>query len=324
MLALFRTGQSSLDAEESHILIHGRAEGMDIRSLIQFLQVAKDKSYTKAAANLYLVQPTLSKTIQNMESELGVKLFQKAGQQIELTDYGERLIKIATPIVNQFQQIPIWILEDDEKNEGEIRISTTPLIGELYMASLVAAFCARYPQIHFRITEGSTDATRDSVLHCSCDVGFCMLNKEIYRNEGLDIFPLFEKTVVAAVHADDELAKRDRITMRDLYGKKINTYASGHVMNTEIVRRCKNEGFQPEVGTSSSNMIFLLKLSAMGNGVTLLPLACVKPEEWPDLRFLPFDPVFPWVCGIITKSDRFQPHIVSLFIRFVQQKNFFK
>ena len=72
----------------------------------RFLQIAKDGSYTKAAASLYLVQPTLSKTIQNMEQELGVRLFQKDGQKLELTESGKRLVEIATPIINQFQQIP--------------------------------------------------------------------------------------------------------------------------------------------------------------------------------------------------------------------------
>ena len=99
---------------------------MDVRSLLQFLQIAKDGSYTKAAANLYLAQPTLSKTIHNLEDELGVPLFQKDKQRIELTEHGRRLVEIATPIVNDFQQIPQWLHDRDGMCIGSASIGVTP------------------------------------------------------------------------------------------------------------------------------------------------------------------------------------------------------
>lgn len=101
---------------------------MDIRSLIQFLQIAKEGSYTKAAASLYLAQPTLTKTVQKMEQELGVPLFCKVGQRIQLTDYGCRLEKIATPLVNEFLQIPEWVKDTESISRGTVSISVTPMI----------------------------------------------------------------------------------------------------------------------------------------------------------------------------------------------------
>lgn len=293
---------------------------MDIRSLVQFLQVAKDGSYTKAAANLYLVQPTLSKTIQNLEGELGVKLFQKIGQQIELTDYGERLVEIATPIVNQFRQIPTLIMEDESKNEGEIRIATTPLLGGLYLATIVTRFCARYPNIRLRITEGSTFSVRDDVLHSNCDVGFCILDREVVGHENINSLPLFRKEIIVALPKNNPIVERPSLSMRDLQSEKFNFYASGHAINTQILNRCREEGFQPELNISSSNIVFLLQLSSAGNGITILPGPCAKEEEWPDLCFRPFDPPLPWECGMITKRGSYQPHVVNLFTRFASEE----
>ncbi len=292
---------------------------MDIRSLIQFLQVAKDGSYTKAAASLYLVQPTLSKTIQNLEDELGVRLFQKNGQRIELTDHGERLLNIATPIVNQFQNIPAWLRENQEE-EGEISIRTTPMLAELYLSSYIPDFYARYPNIKLKIMESNTYAIRDAVMRSDCEIGFCMLCREVQACGSLHIHPLFDKDVVVAIHKDNPLCRLESVSMGDLRNERFNLYSEGHAMQSEIYQRCSSAGFHPDINMSSSSAIFLLKLSESGNGITILPRPFTTLHAFSDLRIIPFQPCFPWSCGIITKKDCYQSHVVNLFFRFIHEK----
>ena len=292
---------------------------MDIRSLIQFLQIAKDGSYTKAAENLFLVQSTLSKTVQSLEAELGVKLLQKNGKQVSLTDFGERLVELATPIVNQFSQIPKLILEDGSKDVGIVNIATTPLLGGLYLAKIIARFGAAYPNIQLHITEGSTFSVRDSVLGSSCDVGFCILNAST-ADDNLDRLPLFRKEISVALNRENPLAEKEKVRMHDLMDEKFNLYASGHAINTEILNRCREEGFQPVVNYSSSNIVFLLQLTASGNGITLIPGPCATEEEWPELCIRSLDPPLPWECGMIMRRGAYHSHAVNLFTRFAQEE----
>ena len=292
---------------------------MDIRSLIQFLQIAKDGSYTKAAENLFLVQSTLSKTVQSLETELGVKLLRKNGKQVSLTDFGERLVELATPIVNQFNQIPQLIMEDVSKDVGIVNIATTPLLGGLYLGKIIARFGAAYPNIQLHITEGSTISVRDSVLNSTCDVGFCILNV-LTSDSNLTNIPLFKKEIAVALNRESPLAAKQKIRMQDLRDEKFNLYSSGHAINTEILNRCREEGFQPAVNYSSSNMVFLLQLTASGNGISLLPAPCATEEEWPDLRIRSLDPPLPWECGMIMRRGAYHSHAVNLFTRFAQEE----
>lgn len=290
---------------------------MDIRSLMQFLQIAKEGSYTKAAASLYLVQPTLSKTIQNMEQELGVRLFQKNGQRIELTDYGKRLVEIAAPIVNQFQQIPTWLKEAEELESGEVSIGVTPMLAGLYLVSYITEFCRSYPRIELKLYERATYEVKEAVLRCECDVGLCMLCAEVQNCNLLEIHPLFKKEVVVLIHRDNPLSRRRSISMGALRHEKFNFYASGHALKDEIYLRCTEAGFSPDINFVSGNAVFLIRLSETGNGITILPRPFLTLHDCCSLRAIPFEPAFPWECCLITRRDRYQPFVVKRFMDYI-------
>ena len=287
---------------------------MDIRSLIQFLQIAKDGSYTKAAASLYLVQPTLSKTIQNMEQELGVRLFQKDGQKIELTEYGKRLVEIATPIINQFQQIPTWLHDIEDLASGSLSIGSTPILAGLYLVTYITEFCRLYPRIELKLVERGTYESKDAVLRSECDIGFCMLCPEVRNCSMLDVIPLFRKEVVVMIHKDNPLGEMKSISMRDLRHEKFNFYASGHAIKDEIYLRCTEAGFSPNINFVSGNAAFLIRLSEMGNGITILPKPFLTQYDYQNLSAIPFEPTFPWECCLITKKGRYQPFAIRQFI----------
>ncbi len=78
---------------------------MDIRHLQYFLEVARLRSFTKAAQSMFITQPTISKTIKSLEDELGVALFDRIGKRIELTDAGKVIELQAQAIVKSFQSL---------------------------------------------------------------------------------------------------------------------------------------------------------------------------------------------------------------------------
>lgn len=288
---------------------------MDIRSLLQFLQVAKDGSYTKAAAALYLVQPTLSKTIHNLEYELGVPLFQKGRQHIELTDYGRKLVEIATPIVNDFQNIPQWLHAEDDLCSGSISIGATPMLASLYLASIISRFCGDYPLAELKLHERSTLEVQRMVEDGACDIGMCMQHTSL-QEAPLNIYPIFTKEIVALIPKSSPLSARDSIKMADLREEKLNIYTHGHAIKDAIYSRCKDAGFLPTVNFTSNTTQLLIRLSDLGSGITILPKPFLFPAEYPNLATVPFDPVFPWSCCLITRKGRYQTNTAKTLIRF--------
>lgn len=290
---------------------------MDIRSLIQFLQIAKEGSYTKAAASLYLAQPTLTKTVQKMEQELGVPLFCKVGQRIQLTDYGCRLEKIATPLVNEFLQIPEWVKDTESISRGTVSISVTPMISSLYLVYDITDFCKLHQSIELKLHECSSDEVIKTVYDGLCDFGLCMDCESIYTSQSFEVLPLFTKEIVALVPNENPLSQRAGLSMEDLRNEKINFFANGHAITHAIYKRCKDAGFSPNVNLSSSNSIFLIKLSESGNGITILPKPYLNAHEYQNVTPLSFIPAFPWKCVLISRKDRYQSYAVRRFQDYV-------
>lgn len=295
---------------------------MDVRSLIQFLQIVQDGSYTKAAETLYLAQPTLSKTIHNLEEELNVPLFQRNQRDkhhIELTDYGKQLVKVATPIVNEFQQIPAFVHDVTKPCEGKVDVAVTPMIASLYLAPHISEFCEKYPRIKLKMFECDTYAVKSRVEASNCDFGLCMNDPMLQKAKDLDVFPLFCDEIVALISTSNSLSTKSKIGMKELRNEPLNLYTSGHVIMDAILSRCQAEGFSPEINFSSGSSDLLIRLSEGGSGITILPKPFLETYRYKNLAVVPFDPVFPWDCCMIQRHNRYQTNVAKVYMEYVKE-----
>lgn len=105
---------------------------MDIRQLQYFMEVARLQSFTKAAESLYITQPSISKTIRNIEEELGVTLFDRSGKKVVLTDAGRIIYEQAQPIVKSFQSLSSELGDLKNLKKGHIRLGLPPMVGSSF------------------------------------------------------------------------------------------------------------------------------------------------------------------------------------------------
>ncbi len=126
---------------------------MDFRQLESFVEIVKRKSFTKAAKNLYLAQPTLTGHIQALEEELGTVLLNRTGRSIFLTEAGEILYNHAVNILNMREQTFYSLSAYQGKLHGELAIaaSTVPPQNYLLPPQLLAAFSQDYPGVSFEL-----------------------------------------------------------------------------------------------------------------------------------------------------------------------------
>lgn len=189
---------------------------MDLRVLRYFLMVAKEQSFTKAAEQLNITQPTLSRQLAALEKELGVKLFHRGGHSITLTNEGLLLKRRALEIVDLEDKILSEFKGDNEAIEGKITIGCGEFNAVEILAKICGSYREKYPLVQFALHTGTADHISEMMNKGLVDIGIFL---EPVNTEGLDYIRIQGSDHwVVTIKADDPLAVKDVITKKDLIG----------------------------------------------------------------------------------------------------------
>ncbi|HHY15852.1 MAG TPA: LysR family transcriptional regulator [Firmicutes bacterium] len=145
---------------------------MDFRQLESFVEIVKRKSFTKAAKNLYLAQPTLTGHIQALEEELGTVLLNRTGRSIFLTEAGEILYNHAVNILNMREQTFYSLSAYQGKLHGELAIAASTVPQNYLLPQLLAAFSQDYPGVSFELGQFDSQEVLQAIMSGSADFGF--------------------------------------------------------------------------------------------------------------------------------------------------------
>ncbi len=189
---------------------------MDLRVLRYFLMVAKEQSFTKAAEQLNITQPTLSRQLAALEKELGAKLFRRGGHSITLTNEGLLLKRRALEIVDLEDKILSEFKGGNEDIEGKITIGCGEFNAVEILAKICKSYREKYPLVQFALHTGTADHISEMMNKGLVDIGIFL---EPVNTEGLDYIRIQGSDHwVVTMKADDPLAVKDVITKKDLIG----------------------------------------------------------------------------------------------------------
>lgn len=187
---------------------------MDLRVLRYFLMVAKEQSFTKAAKQLNITQPTLSRQLAALEEDLGAKLFDRGGQSVTLTNEGLLLKRRALEMVDLEEKILSEFQGDSESVEGKIVIGCGEFLAVETLAKICKQFRKKYPLVQFVLHTGTADSILERMGKGLVDIGLFL---EPVNTEGLDYIRIQGSDHwVITMKTTDPLAKKERITKEDL------------------------------------------------------------------------------------------------------------
>ena len=192
---------------------------MELRVLNYFLMVARESNITKAAALLHVTQPTLSRQLQQLEEELGVKLFERSSHSIILTENGMLLQRRAQEIVSLANKTRHEFLRQDEQLSGKITIGSGELRSFSYLSGLLASFREKYPAIRIDIHSGNADNIKELIEKGLLDIGLLLEPVDIGKYE----FIRLPETEVwgILIHNDSNLVNKEYIEPHDLIGQQL-------------------------------------------------------------------------------------------------------
>ena len=189
---------------------------LKLRDLRIFMAVASAGTMGRAAAELAVSQPVISKAIADLEYTLGVRLFDRSRRGVELTVHGQSLRESGIAVFDDLKQSVARLEALSDPTVGEVRIGTTlPLAGGLVSAA-VDRMCARYPKMKFHVIEASRNALRVRELPAR-NIDFAVSHiYESLSNDEFAVEELFEDAYVVHVGRNSKWTKRRHVRLADL------------------------------------------------------------------------------------------------------------
>ena len=189
---------------------------MEIRTLRYFLAVAREENMSRAAEQLHVTQPTLSKALKALEDELGKKLFTRHSFSIELTEEGVLLRNRAEDLVSMADKIEKEFLALDELTGGDIYFGLAESYQIRFLAREIKAFKTSCPGLRYHITSGDTEQVTEKLDKGLLDFAVICETPDERKYHAIS-FPEADY-FGAAIPADSPLAGKECITAKDLAG----------------------------------------------------------------------------------------------------------
>lgn len=185
---------------------------IDIRLKV-FRSVATWLSFTKAADEMFVSQPAISKHVQELEKEYGVRLFDRIGHRIQLTPAGQLMLDHACRIIDAYQRLDYDMKRLQSKYEGELRIGASTTISQYVMPEFIARFRKRYPEVRLTMLSGNSHEIETALAAGRIDLGMV---EGVKRQPQYKYTPFMADELVAIVRTGNPLACRDEISLDEL------------------------------------------------------------------------------------------------------------
>ncbi len=289
---------------------------MDIRKLDVFRKVVELKSFTKAAEAALLSQPTVSEHIRNLEEELGLKLVDRLGREVEPTPVGLVLYRYAVRMIQLQQEAVQAVTRYTGELGGELRIGASTIPGAYILPKMLAAFCGQYPEVKPLVRISGSRTVAAQILEGSVDIG---LVGAIWNERGLEWTTLCTDTLVLAVPAQHPLAGAAGAKLADLQHLPFIHREPGSGTRRVVARMLEELGLREndlrEVAQLGSNEAVREAIKA-GFGVAILSSRSVDQElRCGSLAVIPLDdaaaqrPIF-----LLQRKNRELPPVASAFV----------
>lgn len=276
---------------------------LDLRKLRYFVAVADQLHFGRAADELHIAQPALSRQIRALEQDLGTPLLARDRHGVELTDAGRQLLTDAGPLLASAHAVRRRVTV---AARGGQRLMVGFRAG-IAVNPAVQLFNARHPDVTVDVQRIEWDDQATMLLDGSIDVGYVRLPID---EAGLRVTPLYTEPRVAVLPADHRLAGKDQVTEADLTGEPLVWHAD---TSTQPTRRP-----HPNAGYLVRGVDETLEHVAAGRGISFLARSATVFYSHPDVAFVPIPDLAPDQVCLAVPASRTSP-VVDNFLAAAQE-----
>jgi DNA-binding transcriptional LysR family regulator len=242
---------------------------MELRQLNYVLQIAAEKNFSRAADKLHIAQPSLSQQLSKLEQELGVLLFRRTTNSVELTQAGHVFVEKSQSILDAVEQLKQEMDDMAQMRRGRLVVGTLPITGSHVLPLVLPEFGAKYPQIEVVLVEETTAKLEQLTASGGTDIS--LLSLPLIDNS-LAWQPFLEEEICLAVPPSHPLVGRSgSIDIAELANEPFIGLKRGQGFRQITVELCQQSGFTPSIVFESSNIETVQSLVAGGMGIAFVP-----------------------------------------------------
>ncbi len=295
---------------------------LNLKQLKVFYYVARHLSFTKAAKELFITQPAVTKQIDALEQHFGTRLFSRERNRLALTETGAVLFSYAERIMRLAFEAEHAVSNLRANPHGVLRIGTTKTFARYLMPPFILGFHERHPRIRIQLDEGSSWEMATSLIHGRNDLAVV---GRIPYDESLEAFPFpgYERDeLVVVVPPGDELAGREGVCLEEIRHRPLLIREKGSGTRHRILRCFEREGVTPNILLEAGNVGFIKDLVKRGAGIGILGRMSIAE----DLRDGSLAAV-PLACegfvipiDLILPREGYRPMAVRAFLDFLREE----
>jgi len=272
---------------------------MELKQLEYFMAICEEMHFTKTADKLGIGQPTLSYQIRALEDELGIRLFDRLGKKIALTEAGKILLDHSHKIFNTIKSANNQLQELQKLNRGKLIIGA--LSGDLsHIASMaLLEFHSMYPQIQLQFFV--LDDVVEKIKQNEFDLALTIMPKD---DDGLNMIPLYDEEFYLVVHAEHVLANRKIVELSDIEDIPLILNPRDHFFRKWFDTICGNQGIIIEPIIESTDTKSIVSLVKEGRGATILSRTLFHLEDNGQLIAIRMNPALQRKVTIIHHKQK--------------------
>lgn len=248
---------------------------MELRQLITFSKITQLKSFLKAAEDLGYAQSTITTQIQLLEKELGIKLFERIGRNMELTSKGLTFLEYAEKIINLAEEAKAAVADADIP-KGTLRIGVVESLCTIRLPEVLKYYHMKYPDVEVIIKIGTCSDLHNMLRNNTVDLIFIL--GELIKDPDLLSCMCCEEEMALLASPLNKLKDKEKITLKDIENESLILTEKGCSYRGVFEAMFNKANLQPHLGLEIGSIETIKTFVKNNLGITLLPAMTAQNE----------------------------------------------
>ena len=288
---------------------------MELRALRYFVEVVRQQSFTVAAEQMFVTQPTISKMVKALEDETGSPLLLRDGRQMVLTDAGRIVYQRGQDVLAAYAQLQAELQDLDKLGRGELTIGIPPMGGSLFTPA-IAAFRQRHPKIELKLFEQGSKAIEAALISGELELGGVLQPVD----DMIDVLPMSRQVLWLVARQGSRWDELKEVPLADLASEPFVFYGESLALNDVVLTACRTAGFAPTIVGRSGHWDFMAALVLAGVGIALLPAPYCRRLDAAQFTCRPVvAPEIPWEMAIGWRRKGYLSHAARAWLEVARE-----